>query len=66
MDRSHHIGNNAMRAKEFVAETASAGATSAGNMATVTVPVGSMITRTQAVKPAKYRNTYQGSKPNAR
>jgi len=55
-----------MRAREFIAETASAGATSAGNVATVAVPVGSMITRTQAVKPAKYRNTYKGSKPDAR
>jgi hypothetical protein len=55
-----------MRAKEFVAETASAGASSSGSIATVAMPVGSMITRTQPNKPAKYRNTYKGSKPNAR
>jgi len=55
-----------MRAREFIAETASAGATSAGSVATVAVPVGQMITRTQVTKPAKYRNTYKGSKPDAR
>ena len=55
-----------MRAKEFVAETASAGATAAGSVATVAMPVGAAITRTQHTKPAKYRNTYKGSNPNAR
>ena len=55
-----------MRAKEFVTETASAGATSAGSVATVAVPIGQPISRTQTIKPAKYRNTYKGSNPNAR
>lgn len=55
-----------MRAREFVTETASAGATSAGSVSTVAMPVGATITRTQHTKPAKYRNTYKGSNPNAR
>jgi hypothetical protein len=55
-----------MRAKEFVAETASAGASSSGSIATVAMPIGATITRTQHTKPAKYRNTYKGSNPNAR
>jgi hypothetical protein len=55
-----------MRAKEFVAETASAGASSSGSVATVAVPIGAMITRTQPTRSTKYRNTYKGSKPNAR
>lgn len=55
-----------MRAREFVTETASAGATSAGSIATVSQPIGQMITRTQVTKPTKYRNTYKGSNPNAR
>lgn len=34
-----------MRATEFVAENASAGATGSGSIATVSTPVGGMITR---------------------
>jgi hypothetical protein len=34
-----------MRASEFVVENASVGATSSGSIATVSAPVGSMITR---------------------
>jgi hypothetical protein len=55
-----------MRAREFVTETASAGATSSGNVAAIAQPVGSVISRLQAPRPAKYRNTYKGSKPDAR
>jgi hypothetical protein len=55
-----------MRAREFVTETASVGATSSGSVAAIAQPLGSVISRTQPAKPAKYRNTYKGSKPNAR
>jgi hypothetical protein len=55
-----------MRAREFIRETASAGATSSGSVAAVAVPLGGLITRTQSVRPAKYRNTYKGSNPDAR
>jgi hypothetical protein len=55
-----------MRAREFVRENASSGATGSGSMAAVSQPLGSLITRTQSVRPAKYRNTYKGSNPNAR
>ena len=55
-----------MRAREFVTETASAGATSSGSVAAIAQPVGSVISRLQAPRPTKYRNTYKGSKPNAR
>jgi hypothetical protein len=55
-----------MRAREFIQETASAGATASGSVAAVAVPLGSLISRTQTTKPAKYRNTYKGSNPNAR
>jgi hypothetical protein len=34
-----------MRAHEFIAENASAGATGSGSIATVTTPVGGMLTR---------------------
>jgi hypothetical protein len=34
-----------MRAREFVAENATAGATGSGNIATVSMPLGSMQTR---------------------
>lgn len=46
-----------MRAKEFVAETASAGAVGAGSVATVSSPLGAVISRTQLAKPAKYGNS---------
>jgi len=52
-----------MRAREFVAETASAGATGAGSVAVVSQPLGTIISRTQTVKPAKYLNSLkQGRK----
>ena len=46
-----------MRSREFIREEASAGASSAGNMAVVSQPLGSLITRTQNTKPAKYANS---------
>lgn len=46
-----------MRAKEFVNENASSGATSSGSVAAVAQPMGSVITRTQNTKPAKYANS---------
>jgi hypothetical protein len=55
-----------MRAREFIAETASAGATSSGSVATVAQPLGSTISRLQPTRSTKYRNTYKGSKPDAR
>ena len=55
-----------MRAREFVQENASSGATASGSVATVSSPIGGLISRTQTTKPAKYRNTYKGSNPNAR
>ena len=55
-----------MRAREFIKENASAGATASGSVAAVAQPMGSPISRLQAPRPAKYRNTYKGSKPDAR
>ncbi len=57
-----------MRASEFIREDASAGATSAGSIATVSQPVGGMITRVGFGKPAKYTNSYptKKRKQNAR
>ena len=46
-----------MRAREFIRETASAGATSAGSIAAVAQPMGQTITRTQNRKPGKYKNS---------
>jgi hypothetical protein len=46
-----------MRAREFLPEDATAGATSAGSVATVSQPLGGMISRTQMPKPAKYSNS---------
>jgi hypothetical protein len=46
-----------MRAKEFVRENASAGATSSGSVAVVAQPMGAVITRTQNRKPGKYKNS---------
>jgi len=46
-----------MRAKEFVRENASAGATGSGSVATVAQPMGAPITRTQNRKPGKYKNS---------
>jgi hypothetical protein len=46
-----------MRAREFIRETASAGATSSGGVAVVAQPMSQVITRTQNVKPGKYKNS---------
>jgi len=46
-----------MRAKEFIRENASAGATSSGSVAAVAQPMGRVITRTQNRKPGKYKNS---------
>ena len=43
-----------MRAKEFIREDSSA--TVAGNMATVSMPIGGMISRQAFNKPTKYMN----------
>ena len=51
-----------MRAREFLPETASAGATAAGSMAVVSQPVGMMISRGQMPKPAKYANSLYSAK----
>jgi len=55
-----------MRAHEFVTETASAGATGSGSVAAIAQPLGSVISRLQPTRSTKYRNTYKGSKPDAR
>ena len=55
-----------MRAREFIKENASAGATASGSVAAIAQPMGRPISRLQSPKPAKYRNTYKGSNPNAR
>lgn len=52
-----------MRAKEFVAETAPAGTTSAGSVATVPSAIGAVISRTAVTKPAKYRNSLTQGNP---
>lgn len=51
-----------MRAREFVKENASAGATSSGGIATVVAPIGGVITRSLLGKPAKYANSVIGRK----
>ena len=52
-----------MRAREFLPETASAGATASGSVAVAIQPVGAMISRDQMTKPAKYANSlYSGKK----
>lgn len=45
-----------MRAREFVAETATAGATAAGSVASVAMPVGAVIRRPQSYNTTKYTN----------
>jgi hypothetical protein len=55
-----------MRAREFVKENASAGATSSGSVAAVAQPVGVVITRTQTRKPGKYNNSLIRTKQHAR
>ena len=51
-----------MRAREFLPETASAGATSSGSVAVMAQPVGGMISRGQMPKPAKYANSLYSAK----
>ena len=51
-----------MRAREFLPETASAGATASGSMAVITQPMGGMISRNQMPKPAKYANSLYSAK----
>ena len=46
-----------MRAREFVRENASAGASCAGNVASVAHPMGGLIKREGITKPAKYANS---------
>jgi len=51
-----------MRAREFVRENASSGATSSGSVAAVAQPMGSVVSRLQAPRPAKYRNSAKSIK----
>ena len=51
-----------MRAREFLPETASAGATASGSVAVVSQPIGMMISRGQMPKPAKYANSLYSAK----
>jgi len=46
-----------MRAREFVRENANAGGTTAGNVATLAQPLGTILSRTSLSKPAKYANS---------
>lgn len=46
-----------MRASEFITETASVGATSAGSIAAISQSLGGPIRRTVMPKPAKYSNS---------
>jgi hypothetical protein len=46
-----------MRASEFITETASIGASSAGSMATISQSLGGPIRRANPPKPAKYSNS---------
>jgi len=55
-----------MRAREFIRETASAGATSSGSIAVVAQPMGQTITRTQNTTPGKYKNSLTRTKQHAR
>ena len=51
-----------MRAREFIKENASAGATSSGSVAAIAQPMGAVITRTQTRKPGKYKNSLTRTK----
>jgi hypothetical protein len=51
-----------MRAREFLPETASVGATSSGSVAVMAHPMGGMISRGQMPKPAKYANSLYSTK----
>ena len=55
-----------MRAREFMREDASAGATVAGSMAPVAQPVGGVIARQAFNAPAKYMNTFKPGKKRRR
>ena len=55
-----------MRAREFMREDASAGATVAGSMAPVAQPVGGVIARQALGAPAKYMNTFKSGKKRRR
>jgi hypothetical protein len=69
MARQSQNYNTIMRAREFIQEDASSGASCAGNMAVFVQPMGEIITRTQNTKPAKYANSApvaQRKKPHAR
>lgn len=46
-----------MRATEFITENSSAGATSSGGIATVSVPLGAPIQRPGIEKITKYKNS---------
>jgi hypothetical protein len=53
-----------MRASEFIAENASAGATGSGNVATVAQPLGGMITRNSgSFFSGKYSNSATPNTP---
>ena len=51
-----------MRAREFIRETASAGATSTGSIAAVAQPMGQIRPRTQHRWPGKYKNSLTRTK----
>lgn len=51
-----------MRASEFIKENASVGATSAGSVAVVSQPLGSVIKRVEQPETAKYANSYPTKK----
>ena len=52
-----------MRAREFLPENATAGATGAGSIATVSQPLGSLVSRVGLGRPAKYMNSATRAKP---
>ena len=51
-----------MRARDFMTENASAGATGAGSVAPVSQPLGGMIERTAMPNVAKYMNSFDPKK----
>lgn len=55
-----------MRAREFMREDASAGASVAGSIAPVSQPLGGMISRQGLGGPAKYMNSLQSQKKRKR
>ena len=46
-----------MRAREFLPENATGGATGSGSIATVSQPLGTVISRVGLGRPAKYMNS---------